>query len=253
MRRLLIIGIGAGDPDYVTMQAVKAMQQASVFFVVDKGAEKDSLVALRREILARYVPTGGYRIVEIEEPARDRTAVQYRAAVESWRQERAVRYEAAILASLPEDGCGAILVWGDPSLYDSTLAIIEDVAGRGNLQLEIAVIPGISSVQALVARHRVTLNRVGEAIQVTTGRRLRAGLPTEAENVVVMLDAECSFRRVADPSLTIYWGAYIGTMDEILVSGQLPEVMDEIERVRTEARERHGWIMDTYLLRRTDP
>lgn len=253
MRRLLIIGIGAGDPDYVTMQAVKAMQQTDVFFVVDKGAEKDSLVALRREILERYVPSPRYRIVEIEEPARDRTSAAYRAAVETWRQERAVRYEAAILANLPDEQCGAILVWGDPSLYDSTLAIIDDVVGRGNLQLTVEVIPGISSVQALVAKHRVTLNRIGEAIQVTTGRRLRAGLPTEAENVVVMLDAECSFRQVADPSLTIYWGAYVGTPDEILVSGQLPEVMDEIERVRSEARARHGWIMDTYLLRRTDP
>jgi precorrin-6A synthase len=253
MRRLLIIGIGAGDPDYVTMQAIKAMQQTDVFFVVDKGAEKDSLVALRREILERYVPATGYRIVEMEEPARNRTSAAYRAAVETWRQERAVRYEAAFLANLADDERGAILVWGDPSLYDSTLAIVEDVVGRGNIHLDIEVIPGISSVQALAAKHQVTLNRVGEAIQVTTGRRLRAGLPTEAENVVVMLDAECSFQQLADPSLTIYWGAYIGTDDEILVSGPLPEVMDEIERVRTEARARHGWIMDTYLIRKTDP
>jgi precorrin-6A synthase len=28
------------------------------------------------------------------------------------------------------------------------------------------------------------------------------------------------------------------------------EVMDEIEQVRGEARQRKGWIMDTYLLRR---
>ena len=252
MRRLHIIGIGAGDPDYVTMQAVKAMRQTDVFFVVDKGAEKDSLVALRREILERYIPSPHYRIVEIEEPARDRTSAAYRAAVETWRHERAVRYEAAFLANLADGECGAILVWGDPALYDSTLAIVEDVIERGNIALDIEVIPGISSVQALVAKHQVTLNRVGEAIQVTTGRRLRAGLPTEAENVVVMLDAECSFRQVADPSLTIYWGAYIGTDDEILVSGPLPEVMDEIDRVRSEARVRHGWIMDTYLIRKTD-
>ncbi|MCC7368331.1 MAG: precorrin-6A synthase (deacetylating) [Chloroflexi bacterium] len=253
MRRLLIIGIGAGDPDYVTVQAVKAMQRTDVFFVIDKGAEKESLVALRREILERHVPAGGYRVVEIDEPARDRTATAYRAAVEAWRQERAVRYEAALVANLPDGQCGAILVWGDPALYDSTLAIVEDVVLRGNLALEIDVMPGISSVQALAAKHRVTLNRVGEAIQVTTGRRVRAGLPTEAENVVVMLDAECSFRQVADPGLTIYWGAYIGTADEILVSGPLPDVMDKIERLRSEARARHGWIMDTYLIRRTEP
>ena len=250
---MLIIGIGAGDPDYLTIQAVKAMQQADVFFFVDKGAEKDSLVALRREILERYVPAGRYKVVEIDEPERDRASAAYRAAVETWRHERAGRYETAILKHLPDDQCGAILVWGDPSLYDSTLASIEDVVGRGNLDLDIEVIPGISSVQALVAKHRVTLNRVGEAIQVTTGRRLRAGLPNEAENVVVMLDAQCSFRQVADQSLTIYWGAYVGTPDEILISGPIPEVMDQIEQARSEARARHGWIMDTYLIRRTEP
>jgi precorrin-6A synthase len=51
--------------------------------------------------------------------------------------------------------------------------------------------------------------------------------------------------------VTIYWGAYLGTPDEILVSGPLAEVAEEIRRVRAEARERKGWMFDTYLLRRT--
>ena len=67
-----------------------------------------------------------------------------------------------------------------------------------------------------------------------------------------MLDADCSFKKVADDGIEIYWGAYVGTDDEILC-GRADEVMDEIERVRGEARQRKGWIMDTYLLRRTAP
>jgi precorrin-6A synthase len=51
--------------------------------------------------------------------------------------------------------------------------------------------------------------------------------------------------------VTIYWGAYLGTADEILVSGPLAEVADEIQRVRARARDRKGWMFDTYLLRRT--
>lgn len=252
MRRLLVIGIGAGDPDYITVQAIKAIQQTDVFFVVDKGEEKAGLVSLRHELLLRYGPASGYRVVEIEEPARDRTADAYRAAVDAWRRERAVRYEEAMGAHLADGQCGAILVWGDPSLYDSTLAIIEDVQARGTLQFDVTIVPGISSVQALTARQGVTLNRVGEAIQITTGRRLRTGLPIDAENVVVMLDAGLEFRRLAEthPDLEIIWGAYVGTQDEILVRGPLHEVAETIERVRAEARATHGWIMDTYLLRR---
>ena len=106
-------------------------------------------------------------------------------------------------------------------------------------------------MQALAAKHRVALNRVGEPIQVTTGRRLAKMSPDEIENVVVMLDAEnCAFKAVTGDDVEIYWGAYVGTDDEILIAGPLPEVMDEIVRVRREARERIGWIMDTYLLRR---
>ena len=44
MRRLLIIGIGAGDPEQVTVQAIKALNRADVFFVIDKGAVKQDLM-----------------------------------------------------------------------------------------------------------------------------------------------------------------------------------------------------------------
>jgi precorrin-6A synthase len=112
------------------------------------------------------------------------------------------------------------------------------------------VVPGISSVSALVARHRTGLNRVARPVQITTGRRLAEGFPEGVDDVVVMLDAHQGFRQYADQDIDIYWGAYIGTPDEILVSGPLAEAADRIERLRAEARERKGWIMDTYLLRR---
>jgi precorrin-6A synthase len=251
MRKVLIIGIGPGDPDYVTMQAIKALNRVDVFFVVDKGREKQDLIRLRQEICDRYIENGSYRVVEVRDPERDRTAAAYRSAVEVWRRQRADLYETMIRDELGEDGCGAFLTWGDPSIYDSTLASIEEILARGTLEFEYEVIPGISSVQALVAKHKVTLNQVGEPIQITTGRRLTRGFPMDVNNVVVMLDANCSFKQVADPGTKIYWGAYVGTDDEILRSGELSEVMDEIEQVRGEARERKGWIMDTYLLRRT--
>jgi precorrin-6A synthase len=196
VRKLLIIGIGPGDADYVTIQAVKALNRVDVFFVVDKGSEKDDLVQLRREILDRYIDEGdAYRVVEILDPERDRTAADYQAAVRAWRQQRADRYEQALRDELGEDDCGAFLVWGDPSLYDSTIQIAEEIIARGNVEIDYEVIPGISCVQALAAKHKITLNRVGEAIQITTGRRLAQGLPANAENVVVMLDGGRHRRR----------------------------------------------------------
>ena len=251
MRKLFIVGIGAGDPEHVTIQAIKALNQADVIFVVEKGREKRALARLRHEICERFIDKETYRIVPIQDPERDRTASAYSKAVDDWRRRRAEVYEAALRDELGDDERGAILVWGDPAIYDGTLAIVDEIVARDVVRFDYEVIPGISSIQALAAKHKIALNRVGEPIEITTGRRLKQASPEEVENVVVMLDADCTFKDVASDEIEIYWGAYVGTDDEILISGVLPEVMDEIERVRREARERIGWIMDTYLLRRT--
>jgi precorrin-6A synthase len=251
MRKLFVIGIGAGDPDYVTVQAIKALNAVDVFFVVEKGGEKHDLVDLRREICERYIEDRSYRMVDVRDPERDRTAPAYREAVEDWRSRRAQVWEQAIRDELEDGQHGAFLVWGDPALYDSTLAVIDQVVARGALELEYEVIPGISSVQALAAKHRVPLNRVGGSVHVTTGRRLAEGFPENSDDVVVMLDADCTFKALAADDIDIYWGAYIGTEDEILVAGRLGDVAEDIQRVRAEARQRKGWIMDTYLLRRS--
>ena len=247
MRRLLVIGIGAGDPDHVTVQAVKAMNRVDVFFVLDKGAAKDDLVRVRRQILDEHVHRP-HRVVQIQDPPRDRAPADYRATVEDWHERRAELYERMLLEELDDDGCGAFLVWGDPSLYDSTLRIVERVIVRGAVELDYEVVPGITAVQALTARHRIVLNRIGEPVTITTGRRL-AGMPAGQDDVVVMLDGEEAFRSV-DGDVDIWWGAYLGTPDEVLRAGRLADVRDDISRTRSVARERKGWIMDTYLLRR---
>jgi precorrin-6A synthase len=203
-------------------------------------------------VCERFIDDQSYRIVAVRDPERDRTADAYAPAVDAWRRARAEIWERLITDELaPDDGVGAILVWGDPSLYDSTLTIVDSILAAGRVRFAVQVIPGISAIAALCARHAIALNRVGEAVHVTTGRRLaREGLPPNAPDVVVMLDANCAFLRLRDEPLDVYWGAYLGTPDEILVAGPLADVADEIERVRAAARERKGWIMDTYLLRR---
>ncbi len=250
MRHVRIIGVGPGDPEHITVQAIKALNATDVFFLVDKGREKHDLVDLRKQICERYVENASYRFVEVRDPERDRSAPGYRSAVEDWRRRRADVYERLIETELDEDRCGAFLVLGDPSLYDGTLAIVSDIAARGNVAFSYDVVPGVTSVQALAAAHRIGLNRVGDPIHITTGRRLaNEGFPDCSNDVVVMLDADCTFSEIADPDTHIYWGAYLGTTDEILVSGRVSDVSEQIQQVRRKAREEKGWVMDTYLLR----
>jgi precorrin-6A synthase len=252
MRKVFVIGIGAGNPDYVTVQAINALNQVDVFFIMDKGQEKEDLVRLRKEICERYVKGKSYRTVETTDPPRDRTASSYEPAVRAWHEQRAGIYERLIREELGEDECGAFLVWGDPSLYDSTLRIIDQVIARGTVAFAYEVIPGISAIQALAARHKIALNRIGRSVHITTGRKLAQGLPDDIDDVVVMLDGDCSFKAIDDPDIDIYWGAYIGTADEILAAGHLGEITHDIRRKRAEAKARKGWVMDTYLLRKRD-
>ncbi|MBO0222908.1 hypothetical protein J0689_26885, partial [Vibrio parahaemolyticus] len=82
---------------------------------------------------------------------RDRRPADYGVAVEDWHAARAALYESLIAEHLDEGERGAFLVWGDPSLYDSTLRILERVLARGRVAFTHDVIPGITSVQALAA------------------------------------------------------------------------------------------------------
>ncbi|MFE4337151.1 precorrin-6A synthase (deacetylating), partial [Streptomyces sp. NPDC056831] len=202
--------------------------------------------------LVRWDPGMARRGREAEDPWRDRSqdeSSRYAEAVHDWRRRRADVCKQLIRDELAPGERGAFLVWGDPSLYDSTLAILEDIKARGEVTFDHEVIPGISSVSALAARHRINLNRVGRPIHITPGRRLPGSLQNDDGDVVVMLDAHESFQHFAGDGIWIYWGAYLGTPDEILISGPLDEVSDRIRQVRAEARAEHGWIMDTYLLR----
>ncbi|WP_426808675.1 precorrin-6A synthase (deacetylating) [Pseudomonas sp. WOUb67] len=247
MKDLLLIGIGAGDPRQVTYEAVDALRSACVFFVLDKGDDKDELVRQRKAILQRYRPEGGYRLVQVADPVRDGQADDYLGAVQDWHRQRAALYAQLIELEVGDGEAGAFLLWGEPTLYDSTLRILELVRERG-VALRLRIIPGISSVQALAARHQVPLNRIGEPLTVLPGRRLAGQRPID--NVVVMLDGQGAFAQLDDPELVIYWGAYLGTEDEVLIAGPLLAVKARILEVREQERRRKGWIMDTYLLRR---
>ncbi|MBO9534263.1 MAG: precorrin-6A synthase (deacetylating) [Solirubrobacteraceae bacterium] len=266
LRELLLIGIGAGDPDWLTLEAVRAIQQLDVLFVVLKERDKDDLVDARRAVVSAHRP-GPLRTVELRDPPRPwRTAPDYTEAVARWREERRTQWSEAVGWHLGAGETGGFLVWGDPGLYESTLAIVDELVAADDERaadaspaaphtvppapLSRRVIPGISSVHALTARHGIPLNRQGRAVQVTPARLVADGMPAGVDDVVVMLDGAQTFASIDPAGLDIYWGAYLGTKDELLISGDLATVRDEILATRADAAARKGWMFDTYLLRR---
>lgn len=249
MRKLYVIGIGAGNPRHMTVEAIEALNAVDAVFLLDKGAEKADLVHLREAICDRFLTNPRCRRVTAASPARD-TSIAYRAGVDAWHGEKAALYAGLVQDSLDENEAGAFLVWGDPALYDSTLRILDAI--RGTVAFETIVIPGISAAQALAAAHRIPLNRIGEPVHLTTGRKLReaGGI---AEDSVVFLDSGETLATLPADGLHIWWGAYLGTEDEVLVAGPLGDVREEILQLRAARRAAKGWIMDIYLLRKRAP
>ncbi|MBB4051159.1 precorrin-6A synthase [Devosia subaequoris] len=242
MKTIYVVGIGTGSAEHVTIAAIDALNRADVLFIPDKGASKSDLADVRRNIIARHVLKPEPRQIGYAVPRRDAQHIDYGQGVADWHRALADIY-AMLICDVPENGAGAFLVWGDPGLYDSTLRILAHVTEP----IRVEVIPGITAVQALTAAHGIALNRIGEPVLITPGRKLGA-ITTDT---VVMLDGQMAFRD-ADPKLEIFWGAYLGTPDQILIAGRLGAVCETIINTRILARERHGWIMDTYLLRQPE-
>ena len=256
MRRVRVIGVGLGEISQLTGDAVAAIRGLDVVLTLDKASPGD-LSGVRRQLVdlaAGDMPAGPPRIVEAPDPPRDRGSVAYEGAVEAWTSARAATYAELLRRELPTGGTAGLLAWGDPSLYDSTLRVLESVAAVApDLGLVVDVVPGISSVSALAAAHRLSLTRVGRPLMITTGRRLvDVGWPPGVDDVVVMLDGQSAFAAIDPAGLSIYWGAHLGSPHQVLLSGPLGDVVSALGEARAAARRRRGWVMDIYLLRRGD-
>ncbi|MDE4146135.1 MAG: precorrin-6A synthase (deacetylating) [Pseudophaeobacter sp. bin_em_oilr2.035] len=246
---LTLVGIGTGNPQHLTLQAVEALNGLELILIPNKGAGKDDLAGLRRDICNRVIKSPGPEIVDFDLPQRDPATPSYRQRVDDWHDAIAEVWQKTIDQHLPRGGKVGFLVWGDPSLYDSTMRIAARLQVRTEVSLR--VIPGITSIQALTASHAIPLNEIGDPVTITTGRQLReAGWPESADTLVIMLDGDCSFQSIDPEGVQIWWAAYAGMENEISLSGALREAADEIIKVRAKARAEHGWIMDIYILRR---
>ncbi len=247
---LSLIGIGTGNPDHVTLEAVRVLNGSDIILIPCKGNQKSDLVDLRRLICSKLLNRDSHaKIIEFNLPSRE-NIVDYIQGVESWHDEIANLWVRHIKKALPFGGRVAFMIWGDPTLYDSSLRIANRLSGMG-IDAKVNVVPGITSLQVLTAQHKIPLNTLAEPILITTGRRIRElGWPQGVESLIVMLDSGCAFDEILQDNIEIWWGAYLGMEKQSLINGLLSEVSGKIRQERTNLRNENGWIMDIYLMRK---
>ena len=247
---LFLLGIGTGNPDHVTRQAEQMLRNADIIMIPCKGKAKRHLADLRYQICQTLLGEEMPPVFEFALPERE-AGKPYLDAVQDWHEAIANIWAQTIQTAATRSGQSiqrvALLIWGDPGLYDSSLRI----AARLSPLPQVTIAPGITAVQALTAAHKIPLNTLGAPFLVTTGRCLSDyGFPPETDTAVIMLDGQAAFTRLNGVEFDIWWGAYLGMPEQLLISGHLCDVADKIVDSRVAARAAQGWIMDTYLLRR---
>ncbi|MBX2813342.1 MAG: precorrin-6A synthase (deacetylating) [Myxococcales bacterium] len=247
MLQLDLVGMGTGNPEHITLQAIRVLNQADLVLIPNKGKNKAALLSARKNILSEVIRPTGPKVVEFTIPERDAQPT-YRESVYAWHRHIANIWLDQIRVHLGAEGKVALLVWGDPSVYDSSIRLASKLSH--SLAISVQVTPGISSIQGLTAAFGIPLNEVASSVWITTGRNLRhqQWLP-DRTTTVVMLDGECSFTKISNKRLRIWWGAYVGMQEQCLIHGVLEDVEKDIVTARRQLRAQHGWVMDIYMLR----
>ena len=156
-RQLLVgVGVGPGDPELVTVKAVRMLREAGLVLV----PVTDEVAAGRAEttVLAHLDPDAGHRVRRIGFTMGDRSGVTPR---------RAAAWDAAAAAVVEAFDAGAAVVAfatiGDPNVY-STFSYLAQTVRASRPEVVVETIPGITAMQDLAARAGIPLCEGSESL-----------------------------------------------------------------------------------------
>jgi precorrin-2/cobalt-factor-2 C20-methyltransferase len=169
--KLSVIGIGPGDPELLTLKAVRVIKESEVL-CVPKGREEGTSLAL--SIVEKAIALEGKDIMEAHFPmmktrkntnnnvgARCRVPSNADNELDSKWNKAA----AGILGKLREGVNVVFPTLGDPTIY-STFYYLYDKLIELEPDLNIEIVPGVSSINASAARAKISLGLGNDSIAV---------------------------------------------------------------------------------------
>ena len=192
------IGVGPGDPELITLKALKALRGAAVL-AYPAPPQGESLA---RSIAAPHLP-GGQEEIAIRmplEPARFPALDVYDEAAAALGQRLDAGRDVAVLCE------------GDPFLYGSFLYLFERLAARHRVE----IVPGVSSPMACAAALGVPLAARNDVLAVVPA-------PLEAERLAAHLAA-------CDAAALIKVGRHLEKVRRVLAGLDLLDRAHYIER-----------------------
>jgi precorrin-2/cobalt-factor-2 C20-methyltransferase len=156
--RLYGVGVGPGDPELLTLQAYNLLSRIPVIFVPLKDKKSTSYA---RSVIKNLVKKSDGKVVGVVLPMlRDKEKLadyRHKAAESIWQHLK------------KGEDCAFVNI-GDPLLYGTFIHILETLK-RSHPEIEVEVIPGISSISAAAARTVVPLASNDERVAIISGNR----------------------------------------------------------------------------------
>ena len=247
MIKIFLIGIGTGNPNHLTLEAVNILNKMDLILIPKKNNGKEDLYRVRKHICNSVITNRKIEIKQYKVPERLEKS-DYFNSVSTWHKKISKNIHKIINEFEIINPKLGFLIWGDPGLYDSSIRIISNM----DINFKLRIISGISSIQELTSSHLISLNDIADSVLITTGRKLDENMFVDNKKVFVLLDGKCSFQNLNIDKFYIWWGAYLGMKKQILIKGILKDVIKKIIFERAKARRVNGWIMDSYLLKKIE-
>ncbi len=153
--KLFGVGVGPGDPELITIKAVRVIKEADIIFT---AASSKNTYSLAVEIASPYISPSA-RIEQLG----------FSMTKETTEVEAAWIANAKQIAAAMEQGMTAVfLTLGDPTTYSTFGYILKKMKGIMP-EADIETIPGITSFHAASARLNRILVEGEESLLVTSG------------------------------------------------------------------------------------
>lgn len=243
LEKIYLIGIGPGDPKYLTLEAKELIERLSLFLIPKKVGSKKDLTLARLSILEKIKGKKNYEIIFLPFPEREK-GVNYKEKVREWRQKKAEILKEALLAAKAKEA--GFLIWGDPTIYDGHIEIFQEI--EKDLPIKWEVIPGLSAFQVLASKCKCSLTELSTPLSFHTPRTLRL-LKEITHPIVVFLDNYETYKKFKEHPLELIWGAFVGSNDEIIMRGKLKEIAESHSLMRKNLKNKKGYLMEIYILK----